>query len=96
MSQFRPRLSQQQYKALENLRADERRILVIGDLHLPFSQVGYLEHCLDTYDRFNCNQVIFIGDIIDNHYSSYHETDPNGMGGGYELKQAIEARCKMG
>jgi hypothetical protein len=33
MSQFRPRLSQQQYKALENLRADERRILVIGDLH---------------------------------------------------------------
>ena len=94
MSQFRPRLSQQQYKALENLRADERRILVIGDLHLPFSQVGYLEHCLDTYDRFNCNQVIFIGDIIDNHYSSYHETDPNGMGGGYELKQAIEHVAK--
>ena len=27
MSQFRPRLSQQQYKALENLRANERRIL---------------------------------------------------------------------
>lgn len=90
MSQFRPRLSQQQYKALENLRANERRILVIGDLHCPFELDGYLEHCLDAYDRFNCNQVIFIGDIIDNHYSSYHETDPNGMGGGYELKQAIE------
>lgn len=90
MSQFRPRLSQQQYKALENLRANERRILVIGDLHCPFELDGYLEHCLDTYDRFNCNQVIFIGDILDNHYSSYHETDPNGMGGGYELKQAIK------
>ena len=37
MSQFRPRLSQQQYKALENLRANERRILVIGDLHCPFN-----------------------------------------------------------
>jgi metallophosphoesterase superfamily enzyme len=49
---------------------------------------------LDTYDRFNCNQVIFIGDIIDNHYSSYHETDPNGMGGGYELKQAIKHVAK--
>jgi len=94
MSQFRPRLSQQQYKALENLRANERRILVIGDLHLPFSQVGYFQHCLDTYDRFNCNQVVFIGDILDNHYSSYHETDPNGMGGGYELKQAIEHVAK--
>jgi hypothetical protein len=38
--------------------------------------------------------VIFIGDIIDNHYSSYHETDPNGMGGGYELKQAIKHVAK--
>ena len=69
MSQFRPRLSQQQYKALENLRANERRILVIGDLHCPFELEGYLEHCLDTYDRFNCNQVIFIGDI---HNEPFH------------------------
>ncbi len=88
--QHRPRLSPQLYKALESLREDERRILVVGDLHCPFDLDGYLDHCLDVYDRFNCNQVIFIGDILDNHYSSYHETDPNGMGGGYELKQAIQ------
>lgn len=87
---MRPRLSGNKLKAYNNLIRDERRILVIGDLHEPFCLDGYLEFCQDTYARYNCNQVIFIGDIIDNHYSSYHETSPDGYGGGDELDRAIE------
>ena len=34
--------------------------------------------------------MIFIGDIIDNHYSSFHISDPDGMSGGDELDLAIE------
>lgn len=69
-------------------------MLVIGDLHEPFCIDGYLEFCQEQYDRFNCNQVVFIGDIIDNHYSSYHETDPDGMGGGKELTFAKKKIAK--
>lgn len=87
---MRPRLSGNRLKAFEGLTKPERRILIIGDLHEPFCLDGYLEFCQETYARFNCNQVIFIGDIIDNHYSSYHETDPNGMGAGDELHEAIQ------
>ena len=87
---IRPRINAQQKRALDYLRTKERRILVVGDLHCPFEIDGYFEFCLDTYDRFACNQVIFIGDILDNHYSSYHETDANGMSGGYELQEAIK------
>lgn len=87
---FRPRLRGNKKKAFEYINNKERRILVIGDIHAPFVLDGYLEFCKEMYSRYNCNQVIFIGDIIDNHYSSYHETDPNGMGGGKELKQAIK------
>jgi len=47
-----------------------KNVLVIGDLHLPFSLDGYLEHCINTYKQYNCNEVVFIGDIIDNHASS--------------------------
>jgi|GEM_PF-757146 len=65
-------------------------VLVIGDLHEPFCLKGYLEFCKAQYKKYNCTQVVFIGDIIDNHYSSYHETDPDGMGGGHELELAIE------
>ena len=40
---------------------------------------------------FACNQVVFIGDVIDSHYSSYHETDPDGYSAGEELERAIDA-----
>jgi len=65
------------------------RVLVIGDLHEPFCLDGYLEFCQEIFKKHNCNHVVFIGDVIDNHYSSYHETDANGMGGGDELNLAI-------
>tara|TARA_R100001594_G_scaffold11334_2_gene25785 strand:+ start:1636 stop:2277 length:642 start_codon:yes stop_codon:yes gene_type:complete len=64
-------------------------VLVIGDLHEPFCLDEYLDFCKQQYDKYGCNQVIFIGDIIDNHYSSYHETDPDGLSGGDELEHAI-------
>tara|TARA_B100001057_G_scaffold478300_1_gene548549 strand:- start:468 stop:1187 length:720 start_codon:yes stop_codon:yes gene_type:complete len=88
-SDFRPRLKGNKKKAFEYFTKDERRILVIGDIHAPFVLDGYLEFCQETYAKHNCNQVIFIGDILDNHYSSFHQTDPNGLGGGQELEYAI-------
>lgn len=90
MSDFRPRLKGNKKKAFLNLIKKERRILVIGDIHEPFSLDGYLDHCKETYENYNCNQVIFIGDVIDNHYSSYHETDADGMSGGDELDLAVK------
>jgi len=77
--------------ALKKLRETEtRNVLVIGDLHEPFCLDEYLDFCLEQYDTYNCNQVIFIGDIIDNHYSSYHETSADGMGGADELELSIK------
>ncbi len=90
MKDFRPRLSGNKKVAYDYINKSERRILVIGDIHAPFTLDGYLEFCKDMYARYNCNQVIFIGDIIDNHYASFHATDPDGMGGGDELDVAIE------
>ncbi len=86
---MRPRLNGKVLKAYENLIKEEKRILVIGDIHAPFELDGYFEFCQETYAKYNCNQVIFIGDIIDNHYSSFHVSDPDGMGGGDELDYAI-------
>lgn len=90
MKDFRPRLKGQIKRAYENLVKNEERILVIGDLHEPFTLDGYLQHCKDVYAKHNCNKVIFIGDVIDNHYSSFHDPDPDGMGGGDELDLAIK------
>jgi metallophosphoesterase superfamily enzyme len=67
-----------------------RNVLVIGDLHEPFCLDDYLNWCKDQYVTYNCTQVVFIGDLIDNHYSSYHETSADGMGGLDELELAIK------
>ena len=67
-----------------------KNVLVIGDLHEPFCLDNYLSHCIETYNKYKCNEVVFIGDIIDNHASSYHETDPDGHSAGQELKMAIQ------
>jgi predicted phosphodiesterase len=91
MSTNRFRLKPHEIQALKKMRSEQvRNVLVIGDLHEPFCLDGYLDFCKEQYDKFACNQVIFIGDIIDNHYSSYHETDADGMGGGDELELAIK------
>lgn len=90
MSEIRPRLNGNKKKAFLNITKDEKRILVIGDLHEPFCLDAYLKHCKETYQNYNCTQVVFIGDVIDNHYSSYHDTDPDGLGGGDELSFAIK------
>ena len=92
--EIRPRLKGKIKKAYYNLIKDEDRVLVIGDLHEPFCLDGYLEFCKDTYQKMNCNKVVFIGDIIDNHYSSYHETDSEAMGGSDELDLAIKRIAK--
>lgn len=90
MGDFRPRLRGNIKKAYKRLTKVENRVLVIGDLHEPFCLDGYLAFCKEQYAVHNCNRVVFIGDIIDHHYSSYHETDADGMGGKYELERAIK------
>lgn len=65
-------------------------ILIIGDLHAPFTKKGYLKFCREQQEIYDCGTVIFIGDVIDNHFSSYHESDPDGYSAGEELDRAID------
>ena len=65
-----------------------KNILIIGDLHAPFIREGYLEFCQKIYYKHNCTDVIFIGDILDNHFSSFHDTDADGHSAKEELRLA--------
>jgi hypothetical protein len=53
-----------------------------------------LKFCKSIQKRYNCKRVVFIGDVIDNHYPSFHTTDPDGYGGGTELELAIDKLSK--
>lgn len=79
------------YKKVDVLEPGElsgKNILVVGDLHEPYSLENYIHFCKEQYDRFQCEAVVFIGDIVDNHFSSFHETIPEMMSAREELELA--------
>lgn len=91
MKEYRPRLTEDEMRFIQEKRKGVKgNVLVIGDLHEPFCLDEYYDFCVDTYYKYNCDKVVFIGDIIDNHYSSYHETDPDGMSAKDELDMAVD------
>jgi len=99
MVQIRPRLSPEEFRLVEYFRnrdliyselPKDKRILVVGDLHTPFTRKGYLEHCQQVAVKYNTNHTIFIGDVIDNHYSSFHDSDPDGLSANDELDAATD------
>ena len=95
MANNRYRLKPEEEALILNYRKySKNNVLVIGDIHEPFTLDGYLEFCLEQYHKHECNEVVFIGDIIDNHYSSYHETNADGLGGKDELELAIKKLSK--
>ena len=87
--QHRPRLKPKPYKALRYFQKSPNT-LIIGDLHAPFTLKGYLDFCLEIQARWFCDDVIFTGDILDNHFSSFHNTNPDGLSAKDELDKAME------
>jgi hypothetical protein len=56
------------------------RVLVCGDIHEPVSHPGYLQFCLDLYDQWSCDTVVFIGDVADFQGISFHANNPHCPG----------------
>lgn len=63
-------------------------VLGIGDLHQPFTHKNYLRFCREVYKEYKCDTAVCLGDEIDGHAISYHETDPDGLSAGDELRMA--------
>ena len=66
-----------------------KNVLIIGDTHLPYEKEGYLDFCIEQYDKWNCDTVIHIGDLIDSHATSRHPSIPDAYGAGDELQYTI-------
>ena len=64
------------------------RVLAIGDVHAPITHPGYMQFCIDLYESWNCDRVVFIGDLIDLHGISFHAAHPMCPGPDDEYKLA--------
>lgn len=87
---YRPRLTKAEYQLIQEHRHG-KAVGIIGDTHEPFCHPSYRDFCYEVFNKFGCNEIVHIGDEVDNHAISYHESNPNGHSAGKEADLAYEA-----
>ena len=68
-----------------------KSILVISDLHTPYEHPDVVPFLTAVKAKYKPDTVVCIGDEIDYHALSYHESNPDLPSAGEELERAISA-----
>lgn len=68
-------------------------ILVISDSHFPYNHGDLIAFLRALNEKYKFDRVVHIGDEVDYHAISFHDSDPDLMSPGDELKTSI-ARLK--
>ena len=63
-------------------------ILVIPDLHAPYQHPDALEFLVEVRRKFDPDLTVCLGDELDYHSMSFHDSDPNLDSAGTELEKA--------
>jgi len=67
-----------------------KKILVISDMHLPYQHKDAIKFLAEIKKEFKPDTVISIGDLLDGHALSFHDSNPDLFSAGHELKKAKE------
>lgn len=68
-----------------------KSILVISDLHTPYEHPDTVAFLKAVKDKYKPDTIVCIGDEVDGHALSYHESNPDLPSAGDELLLAIAA-----
>ena len=75
--------------------SEHRSILVIPDQHAPYHHPDALEFLAAVAAHYRPDTVVNLGDEVDKHALSFHDSDPNLMSAGDELEEAKEFIQKL-
>lgn len=68
---------------------DNTRILFISDMHIPYHQPKLLPFLEGLKVRYEPTRVICLGDELDKHAMSFHDSDPDLPSAGDELHRSL-------
>lgn len=68
---------------------DNSRILLISDMHIPYHHEDTIAFLTHLKAKYNPTRVICLGDELDKHALSYHDSDPDLPSAGDELKKSL-------
>ena len=67
-----------------------KRILVISDMHLPYQHKDSIKFLKEIKKEFKPDTITSIGDLLDQHALSFHDSSPELYSAGHELDKAKE------
>lgn len=73
----------------------KKRIICISDTHFPYHHRDTFIFLRAVRDDYDINSVCHVGDVVDNHYPSFHEMEAGCLGGDEELREARIACRKL-
>jgi hypothetical protein len=65
----------QSRQPVESQQPINRPVGVFSDPHIPFDHPGFLPFLIDTFKQYNVGQIVCLGDLVDNHAISRHQTE---------------------
>ena len=65
-----------------------KKILVISDMHIPYHHKDSFNFLKEIKKEFKPDTIINIGDSLDFHAISMHDSNPDLFSAGHELKEA--------
>jgi predicted phosphodiesterase len=68
---------------------DNSRVLIISDMHIPYHHPKMLPFLAGLKLRYDPTRIISIGDELDKHALSFHDSDPDLMSAGDELRASL-------
>ena len=71
------------------MKSNNDIILIISDLHIPYHHPDSLKFLTAVKKKYKPTRVINIGDEVDKHAMSFHDSDPDLFSAGHELEKAI-------
>ncbi|QDP62366.1 MAG: hypothetical protein Unbinned8472contig1000_66 [Prokaryotic dsDNA virus sp.] len=57
----------------------QESFLVISDMHIPYHHKDSFKFLQAVYEFYSCRTVLNVGDLVDHHAGSYHESEPDAM-----------------
>lgn len=67
------------------MKTKDKRILVISDMHIPYHHEDAFDFLKAIKRKYSPTRIINIGDEVDNHGISFHDSDPDLSSPGDEL-----------
>lgn len=73
----------------KDVEEDNSRILLISDMHIPYHHPDLIPFLQYLKDKYKPTRIICLGDEMDKHALSYHDSDPDLPSAGDELRKGL-------